>query len=86
MSPRVEVVNVQDCDIVGREFDLPPLYYVHFRINTFGKGYIPSFPLAIGLILPLIFFYKDDFGIKSITKVDMPLNKETKAIIAHGRL
>ena len=33
---------------------------------------------AIGWIVPLLFFYKDGFGIKSPIKVDMPLNKETK--------
>ena len=29
-------------------------------------------------IEPLIFFYKDGFGIKCPTKIDMPLNKESK--------
>ena len=31
---------------------------------------------AMGLIVRLLFFYKDGFGIKLPTKVDMPLNKE----------
>ena len=26
---------------------------------------------------PLLFFYKDGFGIKQPTKVDMPLNKQS---------
>ena len=30
------------------------------------------------LIVPLLFFNKYGFGIESPTKVDMPLNKETK--------
>ena len=34
-----------------------------------NKGFIP---------LLLLFFYKDGFGIKLSTKVDIPLNKETK--------
>ena len=33
---------------------------------------------AMALIVPLLFFYKDDFGIKLSKKVDMQLNKETK--------
>ena len=32
----------------------------------------------IGLIVPLLFFSENGFGIKQPTKVDMPLNKETK--------
>ena len=30
-------------------------------------------------IVPILFFYKDDFGIKYPTKIDMPLNKEPEA-------
>ena len=30
---------------------------------------------AMVLIVPLLFFYMDDFGIKWLMKVDMPLNK-----------
>ena len=33
---------------------------------------------AMGQIISLLFFYKDSFGIKEPTKVDMPLNKEIK--------
>ena len=45
-----------------------------FELVHLGKG------MNLLLILPaisLLFFYKDDFSIKSPTKVDMPLNKET---------
>ena len=28
--------------------------------------------------IPLLYFYKDGFGIKLFMKVDVPLNKETK--------
>ena len=35
-------------------------------------------PPTIGKIVSLRFFYKDGFGIKLPTKVDMPLYKETK--------
>ena len=31
----------------------------------------------MGQIVPLLFFFKDGFGIKYSTKVDMPLHKET---------
>ena len=37
-SPRGVVVNVPDCDIIEREFELQSLYNVHFRIKTLGKG------------------------------------------------
>ena len=33
-------------------------------------------PPAMGWIILLLFFYKDGFGIKYPTKVDIPLNKE----------
>ena len=32
----------------------------------------------MGEIVPLLFFYKDDFAIKQLTKVDLALNIETK--------
>ena len=33
---------------------------------------------ARGQIVLLLFLYKDGFGIKYTTKLDMPLNKQTK--------
>ena len=33
---------------------------------------------AMGEIVPLLFFLENGFGIKLPTKVDVPLNKETK--------
>ena len=33
---------------------------------------------AMGQIVPLLFFYENGIGIKYPTKIDMPLNKETK--------
>ena len=36
------------------------------------------FTPILSYIVPLIFFYKDDFGIKYPAKDDMPLHKETK--------
>ena len=61
------MVKMIDCGIVVREFELQSRYYVHFQANTF-----------ILLIVPLLFFEENGFGIKWPTTVDMPLNKETK--------
>ena len=33
---------------------------------------------AMSLIVSLLFFHTDDFGIRQPTKIEMPLNKETK--------
>ena len=38
----------------------------------------PIISLHIGTILPLLYVYKDVFGIKNPTKFKMPLNKEIK--------
>ena len=46
--------------------------------NTLGKGMNPLIPPDLGLILLLLSFYENRFGIKESTKIDMPLNKETK--------
>ena len=67
------VINVQDCDIVVNEFELQLRYYVYFRTNalwetTYETLYLPCW----GIVLLMS---KDDFGIKSSSKVDMPLNK-----------
>ena len=58
------MANVLDCCQEVSEFELQSYYYVNFWINTFGKGM--EFPItpAISLILSLMFFYKDRFGIK----------------------
>ena len=67
-----------DCGIVVSRFVLQLWYNVHFRSNTFGKGMNPFILLDKGKIVRLLFFWENGFGIKSPTKVDMPLNKETK--------
>ena len=38
----------------------------------------PPYPLAMSQIVSQLFFYKDGFGIKYPTNVDISLNKETK--------
>ena len=63
-SPHSVVANMLDWDVVS-EFELQSHYYVYFQTNTLGKGMNPSFP-------------SPRYDIKWSTKVDMPLNKETK--------
>ena len=52
-------------------------YYIHFWTNTLGKGVNPLIN-QLWIKSNQFFFYKNGFGIKEPTKVDMPLNKETK--------
>ena len=58
------MVKAMDCGIVVSEFELQSRYFVHFRANTLGKGMNPIILPAMGWIVPLLFFYKDGFGIK----------------------
>ena len=53
------MVNVLDC-----EFEHQSRHYVHFGTNTLRKGMNPLILPAMGLIVPLLFFLKDGFGIK----------------------
>ena len=47
------------------EFKLQLNYYVHFQTYTFEEKYEPLIPsLAIGKIVPLLFFYQDFFDFK----------------------
>ena len=41
--------KAMDCRIVVSEFVLQSRYYVHFRVNTLGKGYEPPNPPSYGL-------------------------------------
>ena len=54
---RVVIVKVLDCRIMVSEFELQSRYYVHFRTNTLGKGMNPVILLAMGYIVPLLFFW-----------------------------
>ena len=58
------VINRLDCNIIVSKFKLQSHYYVHFRTNTVRKGMKPFISLAMGWIIPLLFFYKDGFGIE----------------------
>ena len=47
--PRGVMVKAMNCRIVVREFVLQSRYYVHFRVNTLGKGINPLIlPPAMG--------------------------------------
>ena len=59
-----EVVNVLDCDIFVNKFKLQSCYCIHFQTNALGKGVNPLILPVMGWIVPLLFFYKDTFGIK----------------------
>ena len=62
--PRGVMVKAMDCRIIVSEFVLKSCYYVHFRANTLGKGIKPLILPAMGQIVPLLFFWKNNFGIK----------------------
>ena len=47
-SPRGVMVKAMDCGIVVREFELQSHYYVHFQVNTLGKGMNPLILPAMG--------------------------------------
>ena len=46
--PRGVMVKAMDCGIVVSEFVLQSRYYVHFRVNTLGKGVNPLILPAMG--------------------------------------
>ena len=68
-SPHSIVANLLDGNIVVSKFKFQSCYYIPFWTNALGK--------SMKLLIPfrLLSFYKNDFGIKTPMKVDMPLNK-----------
>ena len=46
--PRGVMVKAMNCEIVVSEFVLQSRYYVHFRVNTLGKGMNPLILSAMG--------------------------------------
>ena len=60
------VVKLLDSDIKISEFQPQSCYYVFFQTNYLGKCITPpnSPHPWYGLIVPLLFFYKHDIGIK----------------------
>ena len=75
------MVNVLNYDIVVSEFKLHTPYYAYFQIDTLVKGMELSSRLWLKQYP--YFLYKDDFGIKLPTKIDMPLKKETKPVFVN---
>ena len=55
-------------------------YIIKIKQLHLRKGWIP-YPPAMGWIVLLLVFYNDGFGIKWLTKVDMPLNKEGGVLV-----
>ena len=49
---RDAMANVLDCESVANEFEFQSCFYIHFRINTLGKGMnspiLPSYMLNSG--------------------------------------
>ena len=64
MGLRGIVANVLDWDIAGSEFKLQSRYFITFWINTIGKSKNSLIPLTMGLIVPLMSFYKNGIKIK----------------------
>ena len=62
------VANVMNCNIVASDFVLQSRYYIHFQTNALRKD-MNSFIPAMDETVPVLFFYKDGFDIKSPTKV-----------------
>ena len=60
----VPLTNLLEWDNVVSEFKLQSRCYVLFRTNTPGKDMNLHIPLIMGWTVPLLFFYKGDFGIK----------------------
>ena len=59
-SPHDVMTKIPDVS----ESELQIGYYIHFQTNTVGKGMNTLIPRAISQIVSLLFFYKDEFGIK----------------------
>ena len=68
------VVYIRVFYIVVSEFELQLRKYIHFQTNTLGKGMNPIMYTAMRWIVAQLVLFKDGFGIKLLTKVDMPLS------------
>ena len=58
------LANLLICDIVVSEFDLQSRYCAYFWTNAILKGMNRFILTAMSQVVPLLFFYKDGFGIK----------------------
>ena len=70
VSPYDVAVDVLDCELEISKFEFQSCNHFSFRLETHP---------AMGEIVRLYSFDRDRFGIKEPTKVDMPLNKESKS-------
>ena len=61
---RKVIPKVLDSGLEVSEFKLQLRYYIHFRTNNLEKGMESLYLFSSGLMLSLLFFYSDDFGIK----------------------
>ena len=59
------MTKMMDSDILVGEFEFQPRYYVQFQTNAPWERYETPYPLlTMCKIEPLMFLYKDGFGIK----------------------
>ena len=58
------VANMLDCTIIVSEFKFQLCNYVHFQTKTCEKHVNSQIDPTMGQILPLLLFYKIEFGIK----------------------
>ena len=58
------MAKVLDCSLEVSKYELQLSYYIQFRTNTLGKGMNPLILSAMGLIVSMLSFYKDNFGIR----------------------
>ena len=78
------------CDVMVKVldsgFELQSRYYIHFQNNSEGIEPPLTPPTQAMILVSLLFFYKEVFGIKLPTKIGMLLNKETKPILTGSYL
>ena len=68
------MANVIDCGIIVSQFEIQSCYYDHFQTNALWKDTNFLILQLWVYIIPLLFFYKDGFGILWSMKIDISLN------------
>ena len=58
------MIKAVDCRIIVNEFEPDTRYYDHFWTNTHWKEMNAFIIQAMCWIVPLMLFWRDDFGIK----------------------
>ena len=64
--------NVLDWHIIENEFEFQLRYYVYFLTNAPWERYEPPYPPNHGLNSTITVIQQDGFGIRWLTKVDIP--------------